>query len=444
MRCPRIVFQMACLACVLSGDTRAEGDWRSLGPGVGYAPEAFFVSENAVYVGLVEEDLTTGLGLFRYRFDTEQWDLFAWGGFRILGIAVWGEADRNILISRYGDRGNADVLRSTDGGSNWVTTYHRDYWEIVGLTQAPTDTARVLMHHPKMYSSDGGWSWNAPGGSVPWGETRDMTFNPSDAQVAYFTSASEIEVDMICKSTDGGAYWRYSLIDGWVHSGIEVERQQTNRVLCGTTGDLVHVSTDAGETWSMRDAPFRAWVPDCPPWSTRSLFVLGTTLDESSYDVWRTGDLAESWQPCGEGLPAAPGELWIWSQLFIESHPTQPILYAALKGAGVWMWDLSASAILSPEGSTTPRIELLLYPNPAAEGFRCAVRIPESAPVTLALHDARGRLVQKLREGFLVAGDHVFTWRAGQGTERRLANGTYYVRLDAGPARETRSLVILR
>jgi hypothetical protein len=68
---------VACLACFSWGGALGQGDWEFLGPGVGYRPEAFFVSQNAIYVGLSEED-ETGLGLYRYRLDEAEWDLFAW------------------------------------------------------------------------------------------------------------------------------------------------------------------------------------------------------------------------------------------------------------------------------------------------------------------------------------------------------------------------------
>ncbi len=125
--------------CLVVGFVFAQSSWEFLGPSVGYRPEAFLVSRNAVYVGLTDEDWNSGFGLYRYRFDTQAWDLFAWEGYRILGITVWGDSDENVLLIRYGNRAGSDVLRSTDGGPAWVTTYHRATWEIRGLTQAPSD-----------------------------------------------------------------------------------------------------------------------------------------------------------------------------------------------------------------------------------------------------------------------------------------------------------------
>ena len=181
---------IACLACISHGKALGQGNWEFLGPEVGYRPEALFVSQNAIYLGLCEEDLTTGLGLHRYRFDVDEWDLFAWEGYRILGITVWGESDKNILLIRYGGPDyDSDVLRSTDGGDTWVSTQQWGY-RISGLSQASSDTSYVVAHYPMYYSTDGGWSWNQASGYPPNG-VFDVSFDPSNALVAYLTGQNE-------------------------------------------------------------------------------------------------------------------------------------------------------------------------------------------------------------------------------------------------------------
>jgi hypothetical protein len=119
-----------CLTCLCHGVAFAQGEWEFLGPDVGYRPEAFFVSQHAIYLGLAEEE-DTGLGLYRYRFDQGEWELFAWEGYRIMGVTVWGESDENILLIRYG--GDTDILRSTMGcgGLRRLRRTRHEFWFIV-------------------------------------------------------------------------------------------------------------------------------------------------------------------------------------------------------------------------------------------------------------------------------------------------------------------------
>ena len=78
-------------------------------------------------------------------------------------------------------------------------------------------------------------------------------------------------------------------------------------------------------------------------------------------------------------------------------------------------------------------------PNPARGPVHLDVSLAESGPVTLDVVDALGRRVAVLLEGDLDAGVHGVTWAA-----RGVAAGVYHVRLRAGPAESTRSVVLVR
>ena len=99
----------------------ADATWEHLGPDLGFGDfDAFFVTEQALYIGQSEE-IDTGFGLHRYRFDEGEWDLVGFDGHLIFGIVVWGESDENILLRTW-DGSDPITWRSTNGGESWTAT----------------------------------------------------------------------------------------------------------------------------------------------------------------------------------------------------------------------------------------------------------------------------------------------------------------------------------
>ena len=105
----------------------------------------------------------------------------------------------------------------------------------------------------------------------------------------------------------------------------------------------------------------------------------------------------------------------------------------------------SATTDVGPGGLLTrPAFTRPPTPNPSRGAFAFAIGLPRAAPVSLTVHDLAGRLVARLQDGALPAGEHPFRWD-GRGTDGRLLqSGRYFVRLEAGAARETRPVSIVR
>jgi plastocyanin len=83
-------------------------------------------------------------------------------------------------------------------------------------------------------------------------------------------------------------------------------------------------------------------------------------------------------------------------------------------------------------------------PNPTRGALAFAIALPKSSPVSLTVHDLAGRIVARLQDGALPAGEYPFRWE-GRGTDGRLVqSGRYFIRLEAGSVRETRPVSIVR
>ncbi|HXS83761.1 MAG TPA: FlgD immunoglobulin-like domain containing protein [Methylomirabilota bacterium] len=104
----------------------------------------------------------------------------------------------------------------------------------------------------------------------------------------------------------------------------------------------------------------------------------------------------------------------------------------------------SATAGVGPSGVLTrAAFTRPPAPNPTRGALAFAIGLPRATPVSLTVHDVAGRLVARLRDGALPAGEHPFRWD-GRGTDGRLAqSGRYFVRLEAGAVRETRAVSIV-
>ena len=82
-------------------------------------------------------------------------------------------------------------------------------------------------------------------------------------------------------------------------------------------------------------------------------------------------------------------------------------------------------------------------PDPAHGALAFAIALPHDGPVSLTVHDLSGRIVARLQDGVLPAGEHPFRWDGRGADGRLLESGRYFIRLQAGSVRETRPVSIV-
>lgn len=424
------------LGIAVAGEAAAEGAWEFLGPGPGYRPESICVTERALYVGMANESWG-GLGLYRYRFDTGLWDLFLCPGCRVTGVAVWGVSDEKVLYIAYDDAiDRSTIWRSLDGGET-SEVVHTAWSMLSALRQAPSDPNRFLTTWG-LHSWDGGttWAFGHHGYFIDW--MMDAAFDPADARVGYLTARpSTMGLDVL-KTTDGGVEWEST--GGWGEQ-IAVNRSQPSNLVCVTWDPYLSISasTDGGLSWSYPAPPGRTMAVCSPTWAPRSFFVSGTNFAQTQHQVWRTWDLGQTWELCGEGLP---GPLW-YDNAHLAAHPTEPTLFAAFHGPGVWRWTLSGES--APDEAPVSRPPFLaVVPNPVGDVMRIRLRLPDPGRVLLELFDVRGRLVAQLCDRELVAGDHHLISGWAEAGAHGPSPGVYWLRMTVGATRVDRSLVLVR
>jgi hypothetical protein len=101
----------------------------------------------------------------------------------------------------------------------------------------------------------------------------------------------------------------------------------------------------------------------------------------------------------------------------------------------------------SPDLDHLPRTFSLFqnYPNPFNPSTTIEVAIPEdhAGTATLAIHDVRGRLVNMLFQGTLLAGRRAFVWDGTDNRGLRVPAGVYLCTLKNGAWRMTKKMVLL-
>ena len=102
----------------------------------------------------------------------------------------------------------------------------------------------------------------------------------------------------------------------------------------------------------------------------------------------------------------------------------------------------------TPGGSHIPvsRAELRQnVPNPFNPQTTIAFDLPTPASVSLRVFDVSGRLVRVLLDGDVFPdGRHEAIWNGRDETGHRMASGTYFYRLEAGPYSETKRMVLMK
>ncbi len=83
-------------------------------------------------------------------------------------------------------------------------------------------------------------------------------------------------------------------------------------------------------------------------------------------------------------------------------------------------------------------------PNPFARTANLSFRLPVAMRVTLGIYDVSGRLVDRIVDGDLPAGEHHAVWNGRNAAGMPAPSGLYFGRIDAGHHHATRRLIFIR
>jgi hypothetical protein len=127
---------------------------------------------------------------------------------------------------------------------------------------------------------------------------------------------------------------------------------------------------------------------------------------------------------------------------FIQDHT----LVAYTFGRGAFVTSLSnaidAPIVVTP--ANAGRLCLTAAPNPTRRTTVINAYVPQSGHVRVAVYDVAGRLVAELHDGPVAGGLLAADWNGTDFAGRRVAAGTYFVRLQSAGEATTKKIVVIR
>jgi hypothetical protein len=374
---------------------------------------------------------------------SQQWNPVGPGG-QAYGLVVQNDT----LYASYQNNG---VYRSIDHGQNWVAvnsgiTSTSHWWlaSVNGCLFAGTQFGDSFR------SCDGGENWTNIGlsGARAFVEHNDTLF------------AGEWYGCDVFWSVDNG--------DGWTNgaslggSGLWPLLSRSPYLILGKQGAGVYRSAGAGANWVVSNVGLPSGA------SAYAFTVIGNDVLVGTDDgVYRSSDDGVSWQSSSAGL----------SGIVYALHASNGIVYAGTGSSGVFMssdngasWlpmntGLTAGTVVAlasdsehlfcgtlggsvyrygdldsgVEGGDGLWVGLGVHPNPLNGEATIRFFLNQTANARIELHDALGRNVAFIHNGFLPQGEQQLTWDAGE-----LPHGAYTISLRVDDRTAAIRAVIMR
>jgi len=376
--------------------------------------------------------------------DPDDWEaIFGGDGFYV----VVDPTDTNVIYCEY-QWGNA--YKSTDFGYSWswalngVDDNDRRNWSSP-IVIDPSDNETLYFGTYRVWKTEnGGGFWTAisgdltDGGVGTFGTVTTIAVSPTDPDVVYAgTDDSHVWV-----TQNGGSNWTDvsgALPNRWC-TRVAVDPADPDIAYATFSGlrwneniGYVYRTENAGASWTditgnLPAAPVNALAVD--PDHPEILYV------GSDVGCFFSMDTGASWSVLGTGLPAVP----VYD---IKIHQPTYTLVAGTHGRSLHSIDLSEATGVEEEVVTSV-LSLASRPNPMTERAHIAYTLTRPATVSLAVYDVAGHLVKQLETGARGAGEHEVSWDGRNATGHGVANGTYFLRLDAGGDVKAHKVSVLR
>jgi photosystem II stability/assembly factor-like uncharacterized protein len=347
-----------------------------------------------------------------------------------------------------------NLNRSTNGGSSFMGATS-------GLSGRRNWSMPVMMDpsNPSTLYTGTQWVYRSTNRAAFWSAiSPDLTDGPSGGNNTYATittiAVAATDPDVIWAGTDdsnvwvttnGGTNWTKvdaALPERWV-TRVAVDPSDATISYVTISGfrwddPLPHVfrSTNFGASWTdissnLPEVPVNDIVLD--PQSPQRLYVA------TDFGVFTSPGVGGPWSALGTGLPNV-----VVTDL--ELHDPTRSLVAGTYGRSMWTLELDQPTGVEDVVAAVSAVRLRpVAPNPAPGG-RAAIRfsLPRAAEASVRIYDVTGRLVRRLVDEPLAAGERTLQWDGRDDSGRLVADGVYLVRLVADGVSRTRKVTVLR
>lgn len=358
------------------------------------------------------------------------------------GDGGWAAVDPTLASTLYGSWQYLSMLRSTNGGVDWVDIPPPNR-SIVGFIApyvvAPSEANILYAGKDVVFrSTDQGSSWVSPAPALDGNPVLSLAVSRYDSNVVYATTAPVYGSAGVFVSTDGAGSWTEISADlpDRYPMDIAIDPDDDAVVYVAFSGfgtSHLYKSIDRGSSWmdiggELPDAPTSAVAVD--PLYPDHVY-LGNDIG-----VYASTDGGASWSQLAEGLPEA---IIAMDLTVSESNRNMRV---ATHGNGVWERPLLApgTGAGDPLPPARPAARLAQNrPNPFNPSTQISYTVQEAGLVELAVYDLAGRRVRVLVAGHHEVGEYTLRFD-GSG----LASGIYVYRLKSGDTERTRRMILAK
>ncbi|MBC8428784.1 MAG: hypothetical protein H8D05_00920 [FCB group bacterium] len=157
-----------------------------------------------------------------------------------------------------GGNWNMTFFNSSDGGNSWsetelVASANTSYGKCVAVSRSNPDFIMVGGYEsvgglstPYIFkSTDGGASFTAITPTEASYYINSVAFHPDDSDILLAGALTKMY-----RSTDGGSTWSENAASLYYNYGMTFSTVDTDLVMCGANDSKIHMSSDAGQTWT--------------------------------------------------------------------------------------------------------------------------------------------------------------------------------------------------
>ena len=305
--------------------------------------------------------------------------------------------DQNII----GESQNGGLVRTTNGGTNWVNatnginTSENVAW-VAPIIKHPTISSNFFVARQRVYlSTDYGGSWNAISGNV-YGTSavREMAISQSNPQIIYATSGSAVLL-----STDGGSTFNNKTtgLPARTITSVNVHPTDENIALLTFSGfgtDKVYKTTNMGTSWfningNLPDSPVNdGFIYTYDSQNPNTYFVA------TDIGVFLTQNDGANWVELPNNLPNTV-------ILHLDYSPSNQMLRAGTHGRGVYeaFIDFTIPVELSSFSAEVEKNSVHLNWTTATEtnnhGFEIERKLKNQEWITIAFVEGNGTTTER-------------------------------------------------
>lgn len=385
------------------------------------------------------------------------------------------------------------VWRSSDAGNTWTTDpqgmtwgklHQTEYWP-AGLAVSPLDPDVVYAtywgtgpnyYHVVLKTTDGGQSWEE--------KTNGLDTIPTGHRIYWVATHPDTD-DTLYLATSYGAFKSTDAGNTWIRKNsyhlywIEVDPVEPNN-LYATTACAAYYSSDAGETWVDRSNGLSnmsdVMMIDVDPVNNNIVYaaLCGLETSDPNSGIYKSTDYGAQWVRMSSGLPNQPilRPRVMVDTTMASTWATTPLLGASVPG--IYRSDNQASSWFPEDGNLTTNRTMFLtvgdypylgtqhsgiwafynvgiqeythsnrpqlfsvYPNPTHGSVTIQYNVAQSSSGWIRIIDRAGRIIKELTcdQG---TGVHTIV------LDNDLANGVYFIEMEANGKKSCASFVLLR